>query len=45
MGLIVTLLQIAGLVLITIGAFLLWPWLGFMTAGVACVLLGIALER
>lgn len=42
---IVLALQVAGLLLIGVGGFLLAPWLGVLLLGVGCVVFGIALER
>lgn len=38
-------LQVAGLALIALGGWLVFPWLGLLLAGVGCVLVGFALER
>jgi hypothetical protein len=38
-------LQVAGLILIAVGGWLIFPWLGLILAGVSAVLVGFALER
>ena len=41
---IASVVQIAGVVSVAIGAFLVGPAVGFIVAGVGIVLLGVALE-
>lgn len=45
MELLSTLLQASGIVLISAGAYLVWPPLGLVLLGVGVLLFGLALER
>ena len=42
---LIPVLDAFGLALITVGAFLLWYWLGFVVAGVALIVFGWRLTQ
>lgn len=43
--LVATLLQAGGVVALTVGAFTVGAWLGWMVAGAGLTVFGVALER
>lgn len=44
-GLVATIIQVGGLGALTVGAFAVGAWLGWMVGGAALILFGVALER
>lgn len=42
---IASMVQVAGIILVSVGAFMVLPAAGLIVGGACCVLLGIAMER